>query len=97
MSMGLSMALEEETVPDRNFGHFANHDLATYHVAVNADVGEVDIAWIDEVDPHVNPLGIKGIGAVSIVGTAAANANAVYNATGVRVRDLPLTPDKLIG
>jgi xanthine dehydrogenase YagR molybdenum-binding subunit len=68
-----------------------------YHVATNADVGEIDVAWIDEEDLHVNPMGAKGIGEIGIVGTAAAVANAIYDATGVRVRDLPITPAKLVG
>ncbi len=96
MTMGLSMALEEESVLDPRFGAYVNHDLAEYHVAVNADVGAVEAAWIDEDDPRVNPLGAKGIGEIGIVGTAAAIANAVYHATGVRVRDLPIRPDKLL-
>jgi xanthine dehydrogenase YagR molybdenum-binding subunit len=96
MSMGLSMALHEETVLDPRFGHYANHDLAEYHIAVNADVGEVDVHWIDEHDPHVNPMGAKGIGEIGMVGTAAAIANAVHHATGVRVRDLPVRLDKLL-
>ena len=74
-----------------------NHDLASYHVATNADINEIDATWIDEEDLHVNPMGSKGIGEIGIVGTAAAVANAVYNATGVRVRDLPITPAKLVG
>ena len=97
MTMGLSMALHEESVLDPRFGHYANHDFAEYHIATNADVGSVEVAWIDEDDPHVNPMGAKGIGEIGIVGTAAAIANAVYNATGVRVRDLPIRLDKLIG
>jgi xanthine dehydrogenase YagR molybdenum-binding subunit len=96
MTMGLSMALEEESVLDPRFGAYVNHDLAEYHIAVNADVGAVEVAWIDEDDPRVNPLGAKGIGEIGIVGTAAAIANAVYHATGVRVRDLPIRPDKLL-
>ncbi len=96
MTMGLSMALHEESVLDRRFGDFANHDFAGYHIATNADVGTVDVAWIDENDPYINPMGAKGIGEVGIVGTAAAIANAVYNATGVRIRDLPITLDKLL-
>jgi xanthine dehydrogenase YagR molybdenum-binding subunit len=96
MTMGLSMALHEETVIDRRFGHFANHDFAEYHIAVCADVREIDISWIDEVDPHVNAFGAKGVGEIGIVGTAAAIANAVYHATGIRVRDLPIRPDKLL-
>ncbi|HEX6787748.1 MAG TPA: xanthine dehydrogenase family protein molybdopterin-binding subunit [Gaiellaceae bacterium] len=97
MTMGVSMALFEETVVDRTIGGFVTQDLATYHVPVNADIEEMDATWIDEVDPHVNPMGAKGIGEIGIVGTAAAVANAVYNATGVRVRDLPIRPDRLIG
>jgi len=97
MTMGVSMALFEETVIDPVIGGFVTQDLATYHVPVNADIEEIQATWIDEVDPHVNPMGAKGIGEIGIVGTAAAVANAVYNATGVRVRDLPIRPDRLIG
>jgi xanthine dehydrogenase YagR molybdenum-binding subunit len=95
MTMGLSMALHEESVVDREFGDFVNHDLAGYHVAANADVGEVEAIWIDEVD-DLGPLGAKGIGEIGIVGTAAAVANAVHHATGVRVRDLPIRLDRLL-
>jgi xanthine dehydrogenase YagR molybdenum-binding subunit len=97
MTMGLSMALEEESVLDPRFGHVVNHDLAEYHVAVDADVGDVQVHWLDRPDPHVNPMGAKGIGEIGIVGTAAAVSNAVHHATGVRVRDLPITLDKLLG
>jgi xanthine dehydrogenase YagR molybdenum-binding subunit len=97
MTMGLSMALHEASVLDPRFGHYVNHDFAEYHIATNADVGAVDVTWIDEDDPHVNPMGAKGIGEIGIVGTAAAIANAVHHATGVRVRDLPITLDKLLG
>ena len=93
-SMGISMALHEESVLDEHHGHYANHDLAGYHVATNADIGEIDISWLDEEDPLVNELGIKGIGEIGIVGAAAAVANAYWHATGLRVRDLPITPDK---
>jgi xanthine dehydrogenase YagR molybdenum-binding subunit len=96
MTWGLSMALLEESVLDPRYGDYANHDLAEYHVAVNADVGEVDVSWIDEDDRYVSPMGAKGAGEIGIVGTAAAIANAVYDATGVRVRDLPITLDKLL-
>ncbi|HEX6553199.1 MAG TPA: xanthine dehydrogenase family protein molybdopterin-binding subunit [Ktedonobacteraceae bacterium] len=96
MTMGLSMALHEESVLDHRFGDFANHDFAGYHIATNADVGTVDVTWIDEDDPHVSPMGAKGMGEVGIVGTAAAIANAVYHATGIRIRDLPITLDKLL-
>ena len=88
--MGLSMALFEESVMDPRFGHFANHDLAEYHIAAHADVPSVEAVWIDEHDAYVNPMGAKGIGEIGITGTAAAIANALYDATGVRVRDLPL-------
>jgi xanthine dehydrogenase YagR molybdenum-binding subunit len=96
MTMGVSMALHEETVLDPNFGHYANHDFAEYHIATNADTGSIDVSWIDEDDPHVNPMGAKGIGEVGITGTAAAIANAVHHATGIRVRDLPIRLDKLL-
>ena len=96
MTMGVSMALHEESVLDPAFGHFANHDLAEYHVATNADAGVIDVQWIDEHDPHVNPMGAKGVGEIGIVGTAAAVANAVYDATGIRVRELPVRLDKLL-
>src|SRR6266699_3049831 len=96
MTWGLSMALHEESVLDPHFGDYVNHDFAEYHIATNADVGEIDVSWIDEDDPHVNPMGVKGIGEIGIVGTAAAIANAVYHATGIRVRDLPITLDKLL-
>ena len=96
MTMGLSMALHEESLVDPRFGHVVNNDFAEYHIPTNADVGEMDVSWIDEDDPHVNPMGSKGIGEIGIVGSPAAVANAVYHATGVRVRDLPITPDKLV-
>jgi xanthine dehydrogenase YagR molybdenum-binding subunit len=96
MTMGVSMALHEVSVLDPRFGDYVNHDFAEYHIATNADIGMFDISWIDEDDRHVNPMGAKGIGEVGIVGTAAAVANAVYDATGVRVRDLPITLDKLL-
>src|SRR5215472_737192 len=96
MTMGLGMALHEESLVDARFGHVQNHDFASYHIPANADAGQFDIAWIDEQDPYVNPMGSKGIGEIGIVGTAAAIANAVYHATGIRVRDLPITPAKLL-
>jgi xanthine dehydrogenase YagR molybdenum-binding subunit len=96
MTMGVSMALLEESRIDPRFGDYVNHDLAMYHVPVNADLPGIEAVWIDEDDPHVNPFGAKGIGEIGIVGTAAAVANAVFDATGVRVRDLPITPDRLI-
>jgi len=96
MTMGLSMALHEETVLDPRFGDFANNDFAGYHIATNADVPIVEVAWIEEDDSHVNVMGAKGIGEIGMVGTAAAIANAVHHATGVRIRDLPIRLDKLL-
>jgi xanthine dehydrogenase YagR molybdenum-binding subunit len=96
MTMGISMALLEESVIDREFGGYLNHDLAQYHVAVNPDVYDIEAVWIDEHDPHLNPMGSKGIGEIGIVGAAAAVANAVFHATGVRLRDLPLRPDRVL-
>ncbi|TCB98599.1 xanthine dehydrogenase family protein molybdopterin-binding subunit [Micromonospora zingiberis] len=96
MTMGLSMALHEASVLDPRYGHVVNHDLASYHISSNADVGAVEAYWIEEDDPYVNPMGTKGIGEIGIVGAAAAIANAVHHATGVRVRELPITCDKLL-
>jgi xanthine dehydrogenase YagR molybdenum-binding subunit len=96
LTWGLGMALHEESVVDERFGHVQNHDFASYHIPANADIGQIDVAWIDEEDPHVNPMGSKGIGEIGIVGSSAAVANAVYHATGIRVRDLPITPAKLV-
>jgi xanthine dehydrogenase YagR molybdenum-binding subunit len=97
MTMGLGMALMEQTVVDEESGGFLNHDLAQYHVAACADVRDIEAVWIEEDDPYLNPMGSKGIGEIGIVGTAAAIANAVHHATGRRIRDLPITPAKLLG
>ena len=96
MTMGLSMALHEESVLDLEFGDYLNHDFAQYHVAACADVLDLEATWIDEDDAHLNPMGAKGIGEIGIVGTAAAIANAVHHATAIRVRDLPLRLDRLL-
>ncbi|MCX4634974.1 xanthine dehydrogenase family protein molybdopterin-binding subunit [Streptomyces platensis] len=96
MTMGLGMALMEGSVLDPAFGDFAECDLASYHVPACADVPLIEAHWLEEEDPHLNPMGSKGIGEIGIVGTAAALANAVRHATGVRFRDLPLTPDKVL-
>ncbi|MDY0812661.1 xanthine dehydrogenase family protein molybdopterin-binding subunit [Kitasatospora purpeofusca] len=96
MTMGLSMALHESSVLDPRTGHVVNHDFADYHITANADVDEIEAHWIPEHDPHVNAMGSKGIGEIGIVGTAAAVSNAVWHACGVRVRDLPITLDKVL-
>ena len=97
MTMGLGMALLEQGVLDVTFGDYSNHDLADYHVAVNPDVPSIRVQTLPEDDPAVNPLGTKGIGEIGIVGTAAAVANAVYSAVGVRVRSLPIRVEDVIG
>jgi xanthine dehydrogenase YagR molybdenum-binding subunit len=92
---GIGMALHEETVYDHRFGRIMNANIAEYHVPVNADVQDIRVIFVDEPDSLVNPMGIKGLGEIGIVGVAAAIANAVYHATGKRIRDLPITLDKL--
>lgn len=96
MTMGLSMALLEVSVLDTRFGHVVTHDFAEYLIAAHADVMDIDAIWLDETDPHSNAMGARGIGEIGIVGAAAAVVNAVWHATGVRVRDLPVTADKLL-
>jgi len=91
---GIGMALHEETLIDHKFGRIMNANIAEYHVPVNADVHDINVIFVDEADDS-NPLGVKGVGEIGIVGVAAAIANAVYHATGKRVRDLPITLDKL--
>ncbi|MGH9515416.1 MAG: xanthine dehydrogenase family protein molybdopterin-binding subunit [Terriglobales bacterium] len=93
---GVSLALEEDTVVDPRNGRIMNANLADYHVPVNADIGEIDVAAVDIPDPKLDSLGARGIGEIGITGTGAAIANAVFHATGKRVRDLPITPEKLI-
>jgi xanthine dehydrogenase YagR molybdenum-binding subunit len=92
---GIGMALHEETLFDHRFGRVMNADIAEYHVPVNADVHDIEVIFVDEPDTLINPLGVKGLGEIGLVGVAAAIANAVYHATGKRVRDLPITLDKL--
>jgi xanthine dehydrogenase YagR molybdenum-binding subunit len=92
---GIGMALEEEGVIDQRFGRVMTHNLADYHVPVNADVNNIEILFVEEHDP-LNPLGAKGLGEIGIVGVAAAIGNAIFHATGVRVRELPITLDKVI-
>jgi len=93
---GIGMALEEDSVLDHRFGRFINHNYAEYHVPVNADVPHIDVIFVEEHDDVVSPIGVKGFGEIGVVGTAAAIGNAVYHATGKRVRDLPITLDKLL-
>ncbi|MDQ6839630.1 MAG: xanthine dehydrogenase family protein molybdopterin-binding subunit [Actinomycetota bacterium] len=96
MTMGLSMALHEESVVDPRFGHVINHNFADYHIAAHADIGSIEATCLDETDPHANPMGSRGIGEIGIVGAAAAIANAAFHATGIRVRDLPLSADRFL-
>jgi xanthine dehydrogenase YagR molybdenum-binding subunit len=96
MTWGIGSALIEENHVDQRYGSFINQDLASYHVAVNADVGALEVVFLDETDPHGGPLGSKGIGELGICGAGAAVMNAIYNATGARIRDFPATPDKLL-
>ncbi len=96
MTMGLSMALHEESVRDHRLGHIVTRDLATYHISTHADIPDIDAVWLDSVDEHANPMGSRGAGEIGIVGAAAAVANAIYHATGVRVRDLPIQCDALL-
>jgi xanthine dehydrogenase YagR molybdenum-binding subunit len=93
---GISLALHEDTHVDQHTGRVANANLAEYHVPVNADIGEIDVSAINIPDTKLDPLGARGIGEIGITGTGAAVANAIYHATGKRVRDLPITPDKLL-
>lgn len=96
MTFGLGMALMENGITDHEFGGFANHDLAEYHIPACADVTDLEAVWVEEVDTELAPMGGKGIGEIGAVGSSAAIGNAVYNATGVRVRDLPITLDKVL-
>lgn len=96
ITWGISMALLEETIIDNRSGQIVNPNLAEYHVPVNADIPAIEGYFVEENDPYVNPIGAKGVGEIGITGVAAAIANAVYHATGKRIRDLPITLDKLI-
>jgi len=96
MVFGVGAALMEEVVVDPRTGHFVNHDLAEYHVPTHADIPAIDAVFLPELDDKANPLKSKGLGELGICGAGAALANAVYNATGVRIRDYPLTLDKVL-
>jgi xanthine dehydrogenase YagR molybdenum-binding subunit len=93
---GIGMALMEETLIDHRYGRMMNNNLAGYHVPVNADIHEIVTGFVEENDRIANPLGVKGLGELGMVGIPAAVANAVFHATGRRIRNLPITPDKLI-
>ncbi|TXC72005.1 xanthine dehydrogenase family protein molybdopterin-binding subunit [Sphingomonas ginsenosidivorax] len=96
MTMGVGAALMEELAVDKRFGFFVNHDMAGYEVPVHADIPRQDVIFLDELDPDASPMKAKGVGELGICGVAAAIANAIYNATGVRVRDYPITLDKFL-
>ena len=97
MIWGVSFALHEQAVMDRRSGRTLNADLSDYHIPVNADVPSLETMMIEEHDPHVNALGIKGVGEIGITGLAAAIANATYHATGQRLYRLPIRCDALLG
>ena len=96
MTMGVGAALMEDAVVDKRIGYFVNHDLAEYHVPVHADIPHQEVIFLDETDPISSPMKAKGVGELGLCGVGAAVSNAVYNATGVRVRDYPITLDKLL-
>ena len=93
---GIGMTLMEEGVIDHRFGRWVNNNFADYHVAVNADVPEIEVLFVDKPDPILNPIGAKGMGEVGMVGFAAAITNAIFHATGKRIREIPVTADKLM-
>jgi xanthine dehydrogenase YagR molybdenum-binding subunit len=97
MVWGLGMALREHSVRDPRTARMVTRDLADYHVPVHADVPDLDVILVDEHDPWVNELGAKGIGEIGVTGVAAAIANAVYHATGVRIRNLPIRIEDVLG
>jgi xanthine dehydrogenase YagR molybdenum-binding subunit len=93
---GISQALHEESHTDHRFGRFMNHNLSEYHVAVNADIHDIDVIFVEEDDRIVSRLGAKGVGEIGLVSVAAAVSNAIYHATGKRIRSTPITPDKVL-
>ena len=93
---GIGMALTEDAVMDHRFGRYMTKDLADYHVPVHADVPHIEVRFVDKPDYIVDPMGTKGIGEIAIIGVAPAIANAIFNATGKRIRQRPITPDKVI-
>ena len=97
MTMGVGAALMEDLTIDKRLGYFVNHDFAGYEVPVHADIPHQEVIFLDETDPLSSPMKAKGVGELGICGVGSSVANAIYNATGVRVRDYPVTLDKLIG
>lgn len=93
---GIGIALMEEGIIDHRYGRHVNNDLAEYHVPINADIPDIDVHFIDKDDTHIDPIGAKGLGEIALIGFTAAVANAVYHATGKRIRQLPITSDKLL-
>ena len=93
---GVGMALHEEGMTDHRLGRVMNHSLAEYHVPVNADIHDIEVIFVEEEDEKTSPIGVKGLGEIGVVGTAAAIANAVHHATGKRIRNLPITIDKIL-
>lgn len=93
---GIGMALTEEAIIDHRYGRYVNNSLADYHVPVNADVPRIEALFVNKPDPVLNPMGAKGMGEIALIGFAASVANAVYHATGKRIRQMPITPDKLL-
>jgi xanthine dehydrogenase YagR molybdenum-binding subunit len=94
--MGIGMALHEEAMTDHRLGKIMNHNFAEYHIPAHADIDDIEVIFVDEHDEKVSPLGVKGLGEIGIVGTASAVANAIFHATGKRIRDFPITIDKLL-
>jgi len=94
--MGIGMALHEEAMTDHRLGKIMNHNFAEYHVPAHADIEDIEVIFVEEQDEKISPLGVKGLGEIGIVGTAAAVGNAIFHATGKRVREFPITIDKLL-
>ena len=94
--MGIGAALMEQTTRDPNLARYTNASLADYYIPVNADIPDMTVEFVNEHDPYINAMGVKGVGEIAIVGTSAAVANAVFHATGRRLRSLPITPDKVL-
>ena len=94
--MGIGMALHEQALTDHRLGKIMNANLGEYHIPAHADIANIEVIFVDEHDEKVSPLGVKGLGEIGIVGTASAVANAIFHATGKRVRDFPIGIDKLL-